>query len=463
MSKTSSQPCVGDPRFQRRIVLVMAFTVFLSVLNGTMFNVAVPDIRRQFGLTPTEVSWVVTGYIVVFALASVTYGKLADIYPVRRLVSIGLLLFNAGALLGFLSAAAYPLVVAARLLQAAGGGAVPALSMLVATRYFSSDCRGRVLGAMAATVAFAAGVGPIVGGGIAGALHWRYLFLLSLITLLSLVAFRRLLPKEASRPSSFDLTGAALLAFAAGALLAWISRAPWWLLPFAVIAAIWFWLHIHRVSHPFAPPQLLAGKLYRNALITVFLAVGPVFGMFLTVPLQLRALHDLPTLKIGLVIFPGALSAAVLGFLGGRMADRRGSVAMVHAGLGLLAAGFIIMAVVVGRDPRLLSLALVICYTGFSFIQSSLAKAVSTTLAPGQTGVGMGLYNLTFFTAGAFGTATAGRLLEILLHLSDNRTAQPWHYQSVFVISAATLVLASLFFQWTFRHQGGPDRDRSSP
>jgi DHA2 family metal-tetracycline-proton antiporter-like MFS transporter len=208
---------------------------------------------------------------------------------------------------------------------------------------------------------------------------------------------------------------------------------------------------------------LLAGKLYRNALITVFQAVGPVFGMFLTVPLQLRALHDLPTLKIGLVIFPGALSAAVLGFLGGRMADRRGSVAMVHAGLGLLAAGFIIMAVVVGRDPRLLSLALVICYTGFSFIQSSLAKAVSTTLAPGQTGVGMGLYNLTFFTAGAFGTATAGRLLEILLHLSDNRTAQPWHYQSVFVISAATLVLASLFFQWTFRHQGGPDRDRSSP
>ncbi|AJF07446.1 hypothetical protein [Geoalkalibacter subterraneus] len=94
------------------------------------------------------------------------------------------------------------------------------------------------------------------------------------------------------------------------------------------------------------------------------------------------------------------MSAALLGFLGGRLADRRGSVAMVHTGLGLLAAGFIIMAAVVGRGPRLFSLALVICYTGFSFIQSSLAKAVSTTLAPPQLWLRRAFFSLDLSSSG---------------------------------------------------------------
>ncbi len=450
------------PHFQRRIVALMAFTVFFSVLNGTMFNVAVPDIQRQFALTPSEVSWVVTGYIVVFAMASVTYGKLADIFPLRRLVIIGLFLFNGGATLGFFSSGAgYPLVVGARLLQASGGGAIPALSMLVATRFFPSELRGRVLGTMAATVAFAAGVGPIVGGFIAGHWHWRYLFPLSLATLVALVLFLRLLPAEESRGGRFDLGGGLLLAGAVASLLVWVALGPWWLAPLGLLLLAGFRRHIRRTDQPFVPPGLLGNRLYGNGLITVFLAVGPVFGMFFAVPLMLRALYGLSTMAIGMVIFPGALSAAVLGFLGGRLADRRGSVTVVYLGLGLLLAAFLALALVAGRQVWLVSLVLVVCYTGFSFIQSSLAKAVSTTLPPALTGVGMGLYNLTFFTAGAFGAALSGRLLEVLVTWDGAAAAAiPGHFQAVFFLSAATVIFAALVFHLAFRSQGGPDRDR---
>jgi DHA2 family metal-tetracycline-proton antiporter-like MFS transporter len=122
-----------QPAQLQRLVLLLCFTVFWSVLNGTMFNVAVPDIARQFSLTTAEVSWVVTGYITIFAVAATTYGKLADLYSVRRLMTIGLLLFNLGALLSLL-ATWYPLLVIGRLVQAAGGGAIPALVMIIATR-----------------------------------------------------------------------------------------------------------------------------------------------------------------------------------------------------------------------------------------------------------------------------------------------------------------------------------------
>ena len=76
--------------------MVISFIIFFSVLNGMMFQVAIPDIAAEFALLPSEVSWVMTGYILVFAVGALMYGKLADIYPVKRLITIGLTLMNAG-------------------------------------------------------------------------------------------------------------------------------------------------------------------------------------------------------------------------------------------------------------------------------------------------------------------------------------------------------------------------------
>ncbi|HAS52805.1 MAG TPA: MFS transporter, partial [Nitrospiraceae bacterium] len=76
---------VTDPTAQRRLTILLSVCIFFSVLNGTMFNVSLPDIARQFHLLPSQVSWVVSGYIVIFAIGSVTYGRLADSSPVRNL------------------------------------------------------------------------------------------------------------------------------------------------------------------------------------------------------------------------------------------------------------------------------------------------------------------------------------------------------------------------------------------
>jgi DHA2 family metal-tetracycline-proton antiporter-like MFS transporter len=164
-----------------KIIIPLCFIIFLSVLNGTMFQVAIPDISHEFNLLPSEVSWVMTGYILIFAVGALIYGKLADIYPEKTLITWGLLLMNAGSLAG-LFAKWYPVLIAARLLQAGGGAAVPALAMIVVTRYFEHTQRGRVLGIIASTVALAAGLGPVAGGFIAGTFHWKYLFILSLAT-----------------------------------------------------------------------------------------------------------------------------------------------------------------------------------------------------------------------------------------------------------------------------------------
>ena len=435
-----------NKKFRVRVVIFLCSIIFFSVLNGTMFNVAIPDIAREFSLSAAEVSWVVTGYIIVFALAAVIYGKLADIYPIRRLMMIGLLLFNLGALLGYISDS-YPVLLLGRFVQASGGGAIPAMAMLVATRYFPVSGRGRVLGAVASTVAFGAGVGPVAGGFIAGNWHWRYLFLISLVTLLAIYAAWRLLPQETTKEEPFDIVGAVLLGVSVTALMVFVTQILWAALPVTIISTLLFFRHIRRIDYPFISPELLQNRLFRQRLYCTFLAVGTVFGYFFSIPLLLRMVYSLPTAEIGLIIFPGALSAACLGFVGGRLADRFGGSPVVYAGLSFLCAGYLLMAGLLGTGVLAVLLVLIVCYTGFSFIQSALAKSVSTTLPPEKAGVGMGLYNLVFFTSGAFGTSFVGQFIDLFDGSIPSLSSEPATiFSYLFLISAITVVVAGILF-----------------
>ncbi|HKI51777.1 MAG TPA: MFS transporter [Geothermobacteraceae bacterium] len=408
------QPCeYQQPEQPRELLLLLCFTVFWSVLNGTMFNVAVPDIAGEFRLTAAAVSWVVTGYIAVFALAATTYGKLADHYPVRRLMTIGLLLFNFGALLS-LVAPWYPLLVAGRLVQAAGGGAIPALVMISATRYARVEQRGQVLGAVGATVAVGMGLGPLVGGLLAGFFHWRWLFLLSFATLLVILPLRRTLPTESSRPGEFDLAGALLLA--AGMtlfLLVLTGHSAWLLLPVPLLGS-WLKAHLSRSPTPFLPQRLLGEALFRRALLVTCLSLGAMFGLLFAVPLLLRQLFALETISIGLVIFPGALFAALAGLIGGRLVDRLGVYPIALAGQGCLAVSLLLLGALGNRSPLLVTLILVFSYAGFALLQPALGKTVSLVLPAEQVGICMGIYNLTYFLSGAVGTALAGGLISLL-------------------------------------------------
>lgn len=449
---------ISEATTRRKLTQLLGFIIFFSVLNGTMFHIAIPDIAGQFDLTPSEVSWVMTGYIVLFALGSVTYGKLADMYPVKNLITTGLLLLNAGSLIGFF-AEHYIVLIAARIVQASGGAAIPALSMLVVTQYFPRDTRGRVFGVIASTVALATGVGPILGGFITAALHWRYLFVLSLATLFTIPFFRKLLPEEQKRPGRFDTAGALLMGGGVASILFFVTQTIWWCLPLSIVLLLWFVAHISRTGVPFVKPALFLNRHYRNTLLTTFLSMGTVFGMMFMTPLMLRDLNRLDADYIGLVTFPGALSAALIGTYGGKLADRHGSIPVVHLGLGFLIAGFFLLSTFAGLSPPVISLNLILCYMGFSFIQSSLAHTVSMTLPKSEMGIGMGIYSLFFFMSGGLSAAAVGKLLDFAaggFPVNPFSMAAPAAaYSNIFTLLAFVVLCASGLFYLSFRKTGG--------
>ena len=124
----------------------LIYLVFFAVLNETVFNVSTPAISKAFSLTPSGVSWVMTAFIVFFAMGSVIFGRLSDIFSIRRLILIVICMYAGASAAGFAVQSSYAGVIVARAVQGAGASALPALIMVIIARYFPADERGRVFG-----------------------------------------------------------------------------------------------------------------------------------------------------------------------------------------------------------------------------------------------------------------------------------------------------------------------------
>jgi DHA2 family metal-tetracycline-proton antiporter-like MFS transporter len=389
----------------------LIYLVFFAVLNETVFNVSTPAISRQFALTPSGVSWVMTSFIVFFAMGSVIYGRLSDIFSIRRLIIIGIGIYAGASAAGFAVQSFYPGVIAARAVQGAGAAALPALIMVLIARYFPADVRGRVFGTITSVVAFAAGVGPVIGGFVAGTLGWPFLFVIPLLTLVAIPFFLRLLPTEQRRTGGVDILGAVLVAVGITALIFFLSFSSWYYLAGFVAATAVLVFHIRRVKDPFINPRLFANVRFRAGMIAGFLVFSASIGIIFIIPLMFSALRGLGTREIGLLMFPGAISGVVFGRLGGNLADKRGNGTVMGIGLVLLIASLFAISFVLGLSPWFVSGGLLLTYIGFTLIQTALINSVSQTLQPQETGTGMGLFNLVTFISAAVGTALVARVL----------------------------------------------------
>jgi DHA2 family metal-tetracycline-proton antiporter-like MFS transporter len=317
--------------------------------------------------------------------------------------------------MGFAFQGFYPLVLLARALQGIGGSSLPALVMVIVARYFAPEVRGRLFGSIGSVIAFAAGVGPVVGGFVSGRLHWAWLFLIPLLTLVALPFVNRILPDEETRPGRIDLPGAALMALGLGSLILWLSYPQWPWLVAGLILMAGFILRILSASDPFIDPRLFANRPYSAGVLTTLVLFGAFMGIFFMLPLMLHGAAGLDSSAIGLVLFPGAISGVFFGPFAGRLADSRGNQFVMPIGLCLLVAGLAAFSLIPGSAYIVLGAALVVVNVGVTFFQTGLINSVSQTLPPEETGVGMGVFNLVGFLAGAVGTAAVAKVLDAKL------------------------------------------------
>jgi len=396
---------------RRKLVPWIIYLIFFAVLNETVFNVSTPKIAEQFRLTPSGVSWMMTIFMVLFGIGSVIFGKLSDLYALKKLILVGILLYNAGSLIGFIFQSSYPLVILSRGVQGIGASAIPALIFTAAARYFPMEERGKVFGSLTSTVSLAVGLGPVIGGFVSQSMNWADLFLIPLLVLVSIPFFNKVLPEEPRREGGVDLPGAVLLALMVGALVLGLNLGPWYYYAAFAFFTVAFLARIRTATDPFVPPDLFTNTRFRDGVGVGLLLFSVVLGVLFLVPLMLHEVHGLGTRAIGMVLFPGAISSVFCGPYAGNLADRKGNPFVLALGLSFLAAGIIVMGFWLRISFYVVGACLLLVYVGFSLFQTALMNSVSQTLPEKETGIGMGVFNLVAVISGALGTAVVGKIL----------------------------------------------------
>lgn len=334
---------VPDPR-RWRVLAVSLVVGFMSLLDVTIVNVAVPSIRAGLDTSAATVQWVVSGYALAFGMTLVAGGRLGDAHGRRRMMTIGLVGFVlSSAAVGLAPNAAS--IVLARLAQGASAGLLTPQNSGLIQQLFRGDERGRAFGMFGFTVAVASATGPLIGGALIALLGqengWRSLFLVNVpIGVVALVLVRRLVPDnavgaDAERDPRIDVRGALLLGLAVLAVLyPLISLESGVGLPLALLAAFpplawafvrWERRTVRRGHPPLLDVSLLRGLPgYANGLLVGTLYFTGFTGIFLVLSVHLQEGVGLSPLQAALLMTPFAVGAATTSPLAGRLVSRIG-------------------------------------------------------------------------------------------------------------------------------------------
>jgi MFS transporter, DHA2 family, metal-tetracycline-proton antiporter len=460
----------------RLLLLVVALAVGVIVMNGSMTNVAIPTIREDFGATEGQTGWVITGYLLVFAVGIPLYGRLADVYSLKKTFALGLLGFAAGSLVCAL-APSLPVLVAGRMVQAAGGAAIPALSSTAVAKLLPPGERGASLGLIVSSVGVGGAIGPVVGGVVVGLLGWHALFYGTLLLGLILLPLAlRVLPDTVSeKPSaSFDLPGGALLALAAGLSLFGVTEGQvagfsaaisWGSFVAAALFALLFAWRINTAPEPFVSPALFKNGAYLACATVGFFGMLANLTSLVLVPLMLSEVNGLGAGVVGLALAPGAVVVALLSPAAGRFSDRIGARPPIVAGLLVMLLSLLALSAFgAGASPFFVAAGILGVGTGFALFTSPNTNATAATLPRNEIGVGLGIYQMLFFLGAGAGPALVGAFLaarrdsETALNPLYNLAAAP--FSDAFLL-LALCALAGLFAGALGRSPAGADEKPS--
>ena len=349
-----------------KVLLVTAVAVFMGFLDVTIVNIAFPDIRSSFPHSSLAgLSWVLNAYNVVFAALLVPAGRVADIVGRRRMFFIGLLTFlAASAVCG--AASSVEMLVAARVVQAAGGAILVPTSLGLLLPEFPLEQRATATALWGATGAVAAATGPSLGGVLVHASDWRLVFFVNIpIGLAALIPARGLLREVKQEGGRLpDALGTALLTLGVAAVSLGIVKGPDWgwgdpktlgslVAGFLLLIAVVYRSSTHAA--PIFELSLFKVRSFSVAVAGTFLFSLAFYALLLCNILFLTQVWHYSILKAGFAVTPGPLMAAVAASFSGRLADRHGQRVLAIPGPLVFATGCVLFALTLGTQPHYLS------------------------------------------------------------------------------------------------------------
>ncbi|WP_232058163.1 MFS transporter [Cohnella abietis] len=439
---------------------VWTFGLFIVLMNTTMFNVSIPSIIGDIGISASLGSWIISSYSIGYALSTMIYSRLSDVLSIRRLLSVGLVILGLASVFGVF-VENFQALLAARIAQSAGAGVTAGLGLVIASRYIPYERRGRAISMISAGSATAFGLGPIVGGLITEYIGWKGLFGVTSLVLVLLPVLLRLLPKEQPKPFRFDMLGAVLtVANAVSILTAVTQRSFFWLAVGIISIAVHTWA-LKRSNESFINPKLFAEPMYRKLLFVGFSILVLNLGNLFIMPLVLANLFRDSPLIIGLTIAPGAILSAFLARFVGRWIDRYGNMRVLILGHVILALVLFVFWKIIGTSPVVILVGYLFFSPAASASLSSLNNETSRILPSNLIGSGMGFMQLIQFFGGSFSVAVCGILLDNQKKYSLAH-AYEYVYAALIAVSICSLFVLFRYFLSNRQVTSLPDNEARS-
>lgn len=325
---------------------VVVIGTFMAILDTSIVNIAIPKMMNVFGVSTDEIKWVLTAYMLTMGAVIPLTGYLGDRFGTKKVYIWALISFTIGsALCGF--AWSNSAMIAARIIQAIGGGMIMPVSMSILYQVVPQEERGMALGIWGIAAMAAPAIGPTLSGYIVEHLDWRLIFTINIpVGVVGVILTGIVLEEFPKRPTKgFDYIGflsstaglgCILYVLGEGSSIDWSQFSNVFLMLVGVFSLILFVANELTHDDPLLDLRLL--KIWPftlSVLISGAVNVAMFGGIFL-LPLYLQNLQGYSAMQTGMLLFPSAIATGITMPIGGRLFDKLGAKPVVIPGLILL-------------------------------------------------------------------------------------------------------------------------------
>jgi EmrB/QacA subfamily drug resistance transporter len=377
----------------------------MAFLDGTVVNVALPDIGRDFDASTSALQWILNGYLLTLASLILLGGSLGDRYGRRRVFVAGVGIFTAASLLCAI-APSVELLVGARLLQGVGGALLTPGSLALIEASFRPGDRARAIGAWSGLGGVATAFGPLLGGYLIGAISWRAIFLINLpIGALVTWAAIRHVPEswDASATGRLDLGGAVLAAVGlAGTTYALIEAPGQGASAAIVVTAVGGLLALaaflvveHRSPNPMLPLEIFSSRQFSAANAVTFVVYAALGGFFFLLVAFLQISMGYTPIEAGAASLPVTFLMLLFSARAGALAQRIGARLPLTVGPLIVAAGLVWMTRIEPGDSYLTAILppVIVFGLGLTLVVAPVTATVLAAADIRHSGIASGVNN----------------------------------------------------------------------
>jgi EmrB/QacA subfamily drug resistance transporter len=435
---------------------VLAAGVIAFALLQSLVTPVLPTLEAALGTNQSDVTWVLTAYLLSASISTPILGRLGDMTGKKRMFVLALAMLALGCLLAAL-ATDLTMMIIARVIQGIGGGVLPLAFGIIRDEFPRERVAGAV-GSISALIAVGAGVGLVVAGPIVNALGYHWLFWLPLIVLVgAALAAQFLVPESPVRTSgSINWPAALLLSGWLVALLLAVSQAPTWgwgsvavlgLLALAVVLAVLWVVVESRSAQPLIDMRMMRVRaVWATNLVALLFGVAmyaafAFLPQFLQTPSAAGYGFGSSITESGLLLLPQTFASFFLGLVSGRLAQRIGSKLVLVIGTVVSALGYLAFVVAHGSQAEVLVISMVMG-AGFGLAFAAMSNLIVAAVPPQQTGVASGMNANIRTIGGSIGSAVMASV--VTANAGPGGLPTETGYNNGFLMLSGALVLAVL-------------------